>query len=49
MIVKKMKTFLEVEGKMGPDPNLLAADMGPLSQTLILMSEKTRHQKREKE
>ena len=42
-IVKKMKTFLEVENKMGP---IIPANLGPHSQKLILILEKVTLQKR---
>ena len=48
-IVKKMKTFLEVEGKMGPIPQSTSSHIGPLSWTLTPMSGKRRPQRRGKE
>ena len=41
-IVKKMRTFLEVEGKMGPIPQPPAASIGPLSWTQTLISGRVR-------
>ena len=48
-IVKKMRTFLEVEGKMGPIPQPTAASIDHLSWTLAQMSGKTRPWRRGKE
>ena len=41
-----MKTFLEVENKMGANnPNTSLANLGPHSQTLIIILEKVTHRK----
>ena len=45
-IVKKMKTFLEVENKMGPLIPAPSANLGPHSQKLILILEKVTPQKK---
>ena len=47
-IIKKMKTFLEVEGKMGPIRHLVV-NSGLYSQTPIPTSEKAMSLKRERE
>ena len=47
-IIKKMKTFLEVEGKMGPTP-AQPANSGPHCLTPTLTLEKTMQQRRGKE
>ena len=46
--VKKMRTFLEVEGKMGPIPPQPVASIGLLSQTQTLMSGRIKPWRREK-
>ena len=48
-IIKKMKTFLEVEGKMGPIPQPTSSQYKPLNQIQILRSGKTMMQKRGRE
>ena len=49
-IIKKMRTFLEVKGKLGPIPQPQATNTDPLSQTLIPMLEiLIKLQKREEE
>ena len=40
-IIKKMKTFLEVEGKMGPIHQPASSQYRPLNLTQILRSERT--------
>ena len=48
-IIKKMKTFLEVEGKWVQYLNPLVANIGPHNQAQTLMSGRTMPQRKERE